>query len=183
VPPDYFNATGQLWGMPVYDWKAMADSNYKWWVDRIRRNMQFFDVIRLDHFRAFYDFWEVPAAETTAVNGTWQRGPGTALFETFKEQLGSIPFIAEDLGEVSPGVYELRDTLGLPGMNLLQYAFGPDMPVSVHAPHNQVNRSVTYTGTHDNNTTIGWYKHDASGYGALQPAAIRTLSGNQPKCT
>jgi malto-oligosyltrehalose synthase/4-alpha-glucanotransferase len=162
VPPDYFNANGQLWGMPVYDWKALADDNYKWWVDRIRRNMQFFDVIRLDHFRAFYDFWEVPATETTAVNGAWQPGPGAALFETFKQRLGSIPFIAEDLGEVSVGVYELRDTLGLPGMNLLQYAFGADMPVSVHAPHNQVNRSVTYTGTHDNNTTIGWFKNDSS---------------------
>jgi malto-oligosyltrehalose synthase/4-alpha-glucanotransferase len=162
VPPDYFNANGQLWGMPVYDWNALAKTNYRWWVDRIRKNREFFDFIRLDHFRAFYDFWEVPAGETTAINGSWKAGPGTALFDVFKKELGDLPFIAEDLGDVSPGVYTLRDELGLPGMNLLQYAFGTDMPVSVHAPHNHRNHSVTYTGTHDNNTTIGWYKENTS---------------------
>jgi malto-oligosyltrehalose synthase/4-alpha-glucanotransferase len=162
VPPDYFNADGQLWGMPVYDWDALAKTNYHWWVDRIRKNREFFDYIRLDHFRAFYDFWEVPAGETTAINGSWKAGPGTALFNVFEKELGDLPFIAEDLGDVSPGVYTLRDELGLPGMNLLQYAFGTDMPVSVHAPHNHRNHSVTYTGTHDNNTTIGWFKENTS---------------------
>jgi malto-oligosyltrehalose synthase/4-alpha-glucanotransferase len=162
VPPDYFNASGQLWGMPVYDWQALAGTGYKWWVDRIRKNMEYFDVLRLDHFRAFYDYWEVPAGETTAVNGSWQPGPGTALFRVLEEQLGRLPFIAEDLGDVSPGVYALRDELNLPGMNLLQYAFGADMPVSVHIPHNHRNHSVTYTGTHDNNTTAGWFTQDAT---------------------
>jgi malto-oligosyltrehalose synthase/4-alpha-glucanotransferase len=162
VPPDYFNTDGQLWGMPVYNWEALRETNYRWWVDRIRKNREFFDYIRLDHFRAFYDFWEVPAGETTAINGSWQAGPGAALFNAFQKELGDLPFIAEDLGDVSPGVYTLRDELRLPGMNLLQYAFGADMPVSVHAPHNHRNHSVTYTGTHDNNTTIGWYKENTT---------------------
>jgi malto-oligosyltrehalose synthase/4-alpha-glucanotransferase len=162
VPPDYFNADGQLWGMPVYRWDVLKKSGYAWWVQRMKKNRAFFDVIRLDHFRAFYDYWEVPASERTAVNGQWKAGPGADLFEAFRKALGELPFIAEDLGEVSPGVYELRDELGLPGMNLLQYAFGPDMPVSMHAPHNHTGHSVTYTGTHDNNTTLGWFKTDAS---------------------
>jgi malto-oligosyltrehalose synthase/4-alpha-glucanotransferase len=162
VPPDYFNADGQLWGMPVYNWQQLAATNYSWWVNRIRKNREFFDLIRLDHFRAFYDFWEVPAGEKTAVNGTWQAGPGAALFRAIAKELGELPFVAEDLGEVSPGVYALRDELRLPGMNVLQYAFGADMPVSIHIPHNHLNHSVTYTGTHDNNTTIGWFNENAS---------------------
>ncbi|MDB5010616.1 MAG: malto-oligosyltrehalose synthase, partial [Mucilaginibacter sp.] len=162
VPPDYFNTGGQLWGMPVYDWENLAKTNYGWWVDRIRKNMEFFDVVRLDHFRAFYDYWEVPAGEENAINGTWKFGPGTELFKTLKNELGDIPFIAEDLGDVSQGVYDLRDELNLPGMNLLQYAFGADMPVSIHIPHNHIINSVTYTGTHDNNTTKGWFKQNSS---------------------
>jgi 4-alpha-glucanotransferase len=126
------------------------------------KNRAFFDVIRLDHFRAFYDYWEVPATEKTAIAGQWQAGPGADIFEVFKQALGELPFIAEDLGEVSAGVYQLRDQIGLPGMNLLQYGFGVDMPVSVHVPHNHVPNSVTYTGTHDNNTTLGWFQTDAS---------------------
>jgi malto-oligosyltrehalose synthase/4-alpha-glucanotransferase len=162
VPPDYFNTGGQLWGMPVYDWDNLAKSKYKWWVDRIRKNKEFFDVVRLDHFRAFYDFWEVPAGEETAKNGSWQLGPGTALFKTLNQELGHLPFIAEDLGDVSPGVYALRDELNLPGMKQLQYAFGADMPVSIHTPHNYITNTVAYTGTHDNNTTVGWFKQNAA---------------------
>jgi len=162
VPPDYFNSSGQLWGMPVYDWQEHERTGYQWWQSRLSKNLQFFDLVRLDHFRAFYDFWEVPADETTAINGAWQPGPGAALFKAFDGSLQNLPFIAEDLGDISDGVYQLRDQLGLPGMNVLQYAFGPEMPVSVHAPHNHKNHSVTYTGTHDNNTLVGWFRKDAS---------------------
>jgi malto-oligosyltrehalose synthase/4-alpha-glucanotransferase len=161
VPPDYFNADGQLWGMPVYRWEVLKNSGYAWWVQRMKKNRAFFDVVRLDHFRAFYDYWEVPAAEKTAVNGQWRPGPGTDIFEVFRQELGELPFIAEDLGDVNAGVYQLRDKIGLPGMNLLQYGFGDDMPVSVHVPHNHLTNSVTYTGTHDNNTTLGWFQTDA----------------------
>lgn len=162
VPPDYFNDQGQLWGMPVYDWAALKNAGYDWWVRRLRKNMQFFDLLRLDHFRAFYDYWEVPASENTAINGSWQSGPGADLFQTLSNELGKLPFIAEDLGDITPGVYQLRDSLGLPGMNVLQYAFGPDMPVSPYAPHNHKNHSVTYTGTHDNNTAAGWFRQNAT---------------------
>ena len=162
VPPDYFSASGQLWGMPVYNWQAHERTGYQWWVSRLRKNLQFFDLLRLDHFRAFYDFWEVPAGEKTAINGNWQPGPGAGLFRAFDPNLKDLPFIAEDLGDISDGVYLLRDELQLPGMNVLQYAFGKDMPVTVHAPHNHKNHSLTYTGTHDNNTATGWFRQDAS---------------------
>ncbi|MEZ2335307.1 malto-oligosyltrehalose synthase [Mucilaginibacter sp. RCC_168] len=162
VPPDYFNANGQLWDMPVYRWDKLESTGYSWWIDRMKKNREFFDLIRLDHFRAFYDYWEVPVGESVAINGSWKPGPGSAIFDAFKQSLGGLPFIAEDLGDVSQGVYELRDKIGLAGMNLLHYAFGDDMPVSVHIPHNHVVNSVTYTGTHDNNTTLGWYKENTT---------------------
>jgi malto-oligosyltrehalose synthase/4-alpha-glucanotransferase len=162
VPPDYFNDSGQLWGMPVYNWQAHVRDGYQWWTRRLSKNLQFFDLVRLDHFRAFYDFWEVPATEKTAINGSWQEGPRAALFRAFDPLIKDLPFIAEDLGDISAGVYRLRDELKLPGMNVLQYAFGPDMPITVHAPHNHKNHSFTYTGTHDNNTAVGWFRLDAS---------------------
>ncbi|SDE96119.1 4-alpha-glucanotransferase/malto-oligosyltrehalose synthase,TIGR02401 [Mucilaginibacter pineti] len=175
VPPDYFNENGQLWGMPVYRWDKLKSTGYGWWIDRIKRNRAFFDVIRLDHFRAFNDYWEVPATETIAVNGCWKAGPGVAIFDVFKKVLDGLPFIAEDLGKVGTEVYELRNKLGLPGMNVLQFAFGADMPVSVHAPHNHMPNSVTYTGTHDNNTSRGWYKEDLTATErALLAAYLRT---------
>jgi malto-oligosyltrehalose synthase/4-alpha-glucanotransferase len=162
VPPDYFNADGQLWGMPVFNWDALEKTGYQWWINRIRRNMDHFDLIRLDHFRAFSEYWEVPAGNTTTINGTWQPGPGAKLFKAFKQQFGRLPFVAEDLGEITPDVYQLRDEFKLPGMKILQFAFGNDMPASVHAPHNHQANAVVYTGTHDNNTLQGWYREESN---------------------
>jgi malto-oligosyltrehalose synthase/4-alpha-glucanotransferase len=162
VPPDYFNSDGQLWGMPVFNWETLKQTGYQWWFNRMRRNMEYFDLLRLDHFRAFSKYWEVTAGESTAINGTWQPGPGANFFKTVKKELGDLPFVAEDLGEITPDVYQLRDQFNLPGMRVMQFAFGDDMPVSVHTPYNHAQNSVPYTGTHDNNTIQGWYKHDSS---------------------
>ncbi|UOE52081.1 malto-oligosyltrehalose synthase [Mucilaginibacter sp. SMC90] len=160
VPPDYFNAGGQLWNMPVYNWPEHKATDYAWWINRMKKNEEMYDLVRLDHFRGFYDFWEVPASEKNAIRGLWQSGPGAEMLHSLKKELGGMPFIAEDLGDINDGVYRLRDRFKLPGMNVLQYAFGNDMPVSVHAPHNHIPNSVTYTGTHDNNTTLGWFNKD-----------------------
>ncbi len=160
VPPDYFNEDGQLWGMPVFKWDVLKEGGYAWWVRRIRKNMELYDVLRLDHFRAFADFWRVPAGEETAKNGEWLDGPGADFFNVMNKELGDLPFIAEDLGEVSDAVYVLRDDFMLPGMKVLQFAFGDDMPRSTFIPHNYVPNMVAYTGTHDNNTTRGWYRND-----------------------
>lgn len=162
VPPDYFNSDGQLWGMPIFNWDALKETGYRWWISRMRRNMEYFDLLRLDHFRAFSKYWEVAAGETTAINGTWQPGPGSDFFEAVKNALGALPFVAEDLGEITPDVYQLRDKFNLPGMRVMQFAFGDDMPVSVHIPYNHTPNAVTYTGTHDNNTIQGWYTHDTN---------------------
>lgn len=161
VPPDYFSAEGQLWGMPVYNWDVLKQQNYSWWLQRIRKNLEYFDLIRLDHFRAFSAYWEVPGGEQTAVKGTWKPGPGANLFNSIKADLGRLPFVAEDLGEIDESVYQLRDEFGLPGMKVLQFAFGSDMPQSDHIPHNYGTNSFAYTGTHDNNTLKGWYMQDA----------------------
>ncbi|MGI4020909.1 MAG: malto-oligosyltrehalose synthase [Janthinobacterium lividum] len=161
VPPDYFNADGQLWGMPVFCWDALKASNYAWWVQRIRKNMELFDMLRLDHFRAFADYWEVPAAEKTAINGEWKTGPGSDFFKILEKEFVKLPFVAEDLGEITDAVYHLRDEFKLPGMKVLQFAFGDDMPGSIHIPHNYPQNSFAYTGTHDNNTITGWFTKDA----------------------
>lgn len=155
VPPDYFSETGQLWGMPTYNWHAIARNNYKWWLDRLRRNLKLFDLLRIDHFRAFAEYWQIPAGEDTAINGEWLSGPGIAFFEAVKKSLGSLPFVAEDLGDNMAPVYKLRDEIGLPGMKVLQFAFGGSI---VDRPHNHTENSIVYTGTHDNNTTVGWYR-------------------------
>jgi malto-oligosyltrehalose synthase/4-alpha-glucanotransferase len=162
VPPDYFSAEGQLWGMPVYCWDVLKETNYAWWIKRIKKNLEYFDLIRLDHFRAFADYWEVPAGEQTAINGKWKQGPGTDFFECVKKELGSLPFVAEDLGNINKAVYGLRDAFGLPGMKVLQFGFDNTMPFSDHIPHNYTENSFAYTGTHDNNTIMGWYKEDIS---------------------
>jgi len=162
VPPDYFSADGQLWGMPVYKWDVLKKDDYKWWISRIGKNLEYFDLIRLDHFRAFADFWEVPAGEKTAINGTWKLGPGNDFFNAVEKKLGHLPLIAEDLGDMNDLVYNLRDDFKLPGMKVLQFAFDQQMQHSIHIPHNHVENSFVYTGTHDNNTTSGWYDKNTS---------------------
>ena len=161
VPPDDFSADGQLWGMPVFNWEKHREENYNWWAGRLKKNVELFDIVRLDHFRAFSAYWEVPAGEQTAKNGQWIQGPGASFFEAMQEQLGELPFVAEDLGEIDAPVYELRDQFRLPGMKVLQFAFGNDMNRSVHIPHNYSENFIVYTGTHDNNTTRGWFTQEA----------------------
>lgn len=162
VPPDYFNNNGQLWGMPVFRWNILRRQGYKWWINRLRRNLELFDEVRLDHFRAFAGYWEVPATEKTAKHGGWKKGPGIDLFEKLKHEFPNMPFVAEDLGEITPDVYELRDRYALPGMKVLQFAFGGEVATSGHIPHNYDENFFVYTGTHDNNTTVGWFKKEAS---------------------
>jgi 4-alpha-glucanotransferase len=157
VPPDYFSATGQLWGNPLYRWDALAQQDYRWWIERLRAVFSLVDVVRLDHFRGFAAFWEVPASEETAINGAWVPGPGAALFEAARAALGDLPIIAEDLGVITPDVEELRDGFGFPGMKVLQFAFGGS-PDAEYLPHNYGRRCVVYTGTHDNDTTLGWWR-------------------------
>jgi 4-alpha-glucanotransferase len=163
VPPDYFNEDGQLWGMPIFNWEEMKRQRYRWWIKRFRKNMEMFDLIRLDHFRAFVEYWEVAATEKTAKKGSWNPGPGAHIFEAIKKELGSLPFVAEDLGDIDDTVYELRDRFNFPGMKVLQFAFSDNMAKSDHIPHNYSPNFIVYTGTHDNNTTVGWYCKDMDG--------------------
>jgi 4-alpha-glucanotransferase len=156
VPPDYFSRTGQLWGNPLYRWEVMAASDYAWWMQRLRTTQQMVDMIRLDHFRGFEAYWEVPASEPTAINGRWVQGPGLAFFETLRRTLGDLPIVAEDLGLITPEVRRLRVALRLPGMRVLQFGFGGDPHDNEHAPHNYSRDCVVYSGTHDNNTSRGW---------------------------
>jgi 4-alpha-glucanotransferase len=162
VPPDAFSDDGQLWGMPVYRWDVLKEQNYDWWVERFQRNKELFDLIRLDHFRAFADYWEVPAGETTARNGQWKPGPGADFFQSMENQLGDLPFVAEDLGDINEAVFQLRDQFQMPGMKVLHFAFDEDMPRSEYIPHNYKQNFFVYTGTHDNNTTRGWFRQDSS---------------------
>lgn len=157
VPPDYFSETGQLWGNPLYDWDHLKKNNFSWWIDRLKQNLELYDVIRLDHFRGFSACWAVPAGETTAVNGKWVKTPGRQLFKAVFEQLGEFPIIVEDLGDIDEDVKKLRDQFRFAGMKVLQFAFygGTDQEF---LPHNYENTNcVVYTGTHDNDTTLGWY--------------------------
>ena len=156
VPPDYFSRTGQLWGNPLYRWEVMAASDYAWWLRRLRTMSEMVDIIRLDHFRGFEAYWEVPAANDTAVNGRWVEGPGAAFFEKVHAVLGDLPIVAEDLGLITPEVRALRERFGLPGMRVLQFGFGGDLRTNEHCPHNYTRDCVVYTGTHDNNTSVGW---------------------------
>lgn len=160
VPPDYFNNNGQLWGMPTFRWNILEKQNYDWWIKRLQKNMQMFDVLRLDHFRAFANYWEVSAGQPTAKHGKWKQGPGTHFFKTVKSVLGDVKFVAEDLGDVDKNVFQLRDDYALPGMKILQFAFGATMSDSDYIPHNYTSNFVAYTGTHDNNTTVGWFTKD-----------------------
>ena len=157
VPPDYFSATGQLWGNPIYNWDALAKTGYAWWVRRMRGAFEMFDVVRIDHFRGFEAYWEVPGDDTTAVNGQWVPGPGAALFTAITNALGPLPIVAENLGVITPAVEALREQFGYPGMSILQFAFGGDDQASNFRPHTYPRDRVVYTGTHDNDTAIGWW--------------------------
>jgi 4-alpha-glucanotransferase len=163
VPPDYFSATGQRWGNPLYRWDVMRSRGYAWWKERFRRTLELVDVARIDHFRGFESYWEVPGHEETALNGRWMPGPGADLFRSLEAELGPLPLIAEDLGIITEEVEALRDGLELPGMRVLHFAFGDaeDAHLNPHLPANHPPRSVAYTGTHDNDTSVGW--HAAAG--------------------
>jgi 4-alpha-glucanotransferase len=162
VPPDAFSKTGQRWGNPLYDWDRMAKTGYRWWLDRFKATLELVDTVRLDHFRGFAAYWSVPASEETAMNGTWVPGPGRALFDALAAELGPIPMIVEDLGEITPDVIALRQELEFPGMKVLQFAFGDDVRgvpkgENPYLPHNYEPNYAVYTGTHDNDTTVGWF--------------------------
>ena len=174
VPPDYFSKTGQLWGNPLYDWAAMEQQNYGWWVERFRSMLDLFDIIRVDHFRGFEAAWHVPTGEKTAVHGTWIKAPGERLFDAVFAALGKLPIIAEDLGVITPEVTALRERYGFPGMKILQFAFDSG-PSNAYLPHNHQKNSVIYTGTHDNDTTLGWY-HALS---ESQKARVNTYVGSR----
>lgn len=156
VPPDYFSVTGQRWGNPLYNWETMAHRGYRWWKERLSHVLRQVDVVRLDHFRGFEAHWEIPASEPTAVAGCWHPGPGHAFFQSLRDELGELPILAEDLGLITPEVTALRQDFGLPGMRILQFAFGGD-PANPYLPHNFEHHTVAYTGTHDNDTTVGWW--------------------------
>ncbi|RYU92178.1 malto-oligosyltrehalose synthase [Mucilaginibacter terrigena] len=160
VPPDYFNENGQRWGMPIFNWDKLKATGYHWWIERIRKNLEWYDMLRLDHFRAFAAYWEIAAEEETAINGKWVAGPGADLFNALKTEFGKIPFVAEDLGDIDEAVHALRNEFELPGMKVLQFAFGDDMPQSAYIPHHHAENYLVYTGTHDNNTTLGWFRGD-----------------------
>jgi len=164
VPPDYFSATGQLWGNPLYNWEVMAKDNYAWWAERFRVMLNLVDIVRLDHFRGFEAYWEIPAGEKTAINGKWVKGPDKAFFKAIQKSLGHLPFIAEDLGVITPPVEDLRDSFGFPGMKVLQFAFD-DTSANAFLPHNHIANSVVYTGTHDNQTSLSWFDD--------RPAAVK----------
>jgi 4-alpha-glucanotransferase len=162
VPPDYFSPEGQRWGNPIYRWDAMAANGYQWWTDRMRRTLERVDLVRLDHFRGFDAYWQIPADTETAVNGEWVDGPGASFFEALEDELGALPVVAEDLGVITDSVEALRDAFGFPGMAVLQFAFEDD-PSNEFLPHNYRRNLVAYPGTHDNNTTVGWWNEDLSG--------------------
>jgi 4-alpha-glucanotransferase len=177
VPPDYFSATGQRWGNPLYRWDVLAEQGFAWWVDRIRRAQSLYDIIRLDHFRGFEAFWAIPAENETAENGEWIKAPGAELFQRLRDVLGDLPFIAEDLGIITPEVDALREQFNLPGMRILQFGFS-DRGAHNYLPHRYVPNTVVYTGTHDNNTTLGWWDHEAT---KAEKDAVKTYLGTSKK--
>lgn len=163
VPPDYFSETGQLWGNPLYRWDVMRDTRYRWWVERMRINLELFDIVRIDHFRGLVAYWEVPASEDTAVNGQWVDGPGEDFFNTLLLRFPGLPVIAEDLGTITRDVRELLMRLEIPGMRVLLFGFGDDFPSGPYLPHNYVKNCLATTGTHDTNTVRGWFEKEATG--------------------
>jgi len=172
VPPDYFSATGQLWGNPLYNWDRMRETSFAWWIDRLRASFVLFDLVRLDHFRGFAACWEVPASDENAIGGTWVEVPGGEMFEAVLEALGPVEIVAEDLGVITPDVDALRDRFGFPGMRVLQFGFSTD-GTNLHLPHNHATNSVCYTGTHDNDTTVGWFRAHRGGATGKERAYVR----------
>jgi len=173
VPPDYFSATGQLWGNPLYRWDALARSGYRWWIHRLAATLATVDIIRLDHFRGFEAYWAIPASETTAVNGRWIKGPGGAFLEAAVNALGELPLVAENLGVITPEVEAIRNQFGFPGMSILQFAFGNDPQAPSFRPHNYSRAHVAYTGTHDCDTTVGWWTSSGKGESTRTAEDIR----------
>jgi 4-alpha-glucanotransferase len=171
VPPDYFSKTGQLWGNPIYAWEKMRADGFAWWIERVRHTLKTVDIVRVDHFRGFAAAWEVPGSDRTAENGRWVNVPGKELFDALKNALGDLPFWAEDLGVITPDVEELRDRFGFPGMRILQFAFGGDTK-NHDLPHNYIKNCVAYTGTHDNDTTVGWFRSEAGAGSTRDEAQI-----------
>ncbi|TVM00087.1 MAG: 4-alpha-glucanotransferase [Candidatus Brocadia sp. WS118] len=162
VPPDYFSTTGQRWGNPVYNWDILKATGYSWWLKRIEYNLKLYDIVRLDHFRGFVSYWEIPASEKTAIHGKWVDAPVKDFFNILYRHFPSLPIIAEDLGTITPDVREIITTFGIPGMKVILFAFGDDLPKNPYIPHNYIHHCIVYTGTHDNNTVKGWFKKEAS---------------------
>jgi 4-alpha-glucanotransferase len=173
VPPDYFSATGQLWGNPIYNWPAMKQDGYQWWIERFRAALRLYDIMRIDHFRGFEAYWDVPGTDPTAMNGQWVKGPGAELFAAVQGKLGDLPIIAENLGVITPEVEVIRHQFGFPGMAILQFAFGNDPQGPSFRPHNYVCELVAYTGTHDNDTVIGWWMSRGSGDSIRTPEDVK----------
>ena len=173
VPPDYFSATGQLWGNPLYRWDRLAETGYRWWCDRVRMALSLLDLLRLDHFRGFEAYWEVPADQPTAIVGRWVKGPGADLLLALQAALGDLPLVAENLGVITPEVEALRHRFDLPGMAVLMFAFGDDPQAQSFRPHNYGRNLVAYTGTHDNDTVMGWWKGAGPGASTRTVEAVR----------
>jgi 4-alpha-glucanotransferase len=173
VPPDYFSVTGQLWGNPIYRWKRMQEDGFAWWIARFRSALALFDCVRLDHFRGFESYWEVPANETTAINGRWVQAPGEALLSALEKEFGELPIVAENLGVITPPVERLRHRFNLPGMSILQFAFGTDPQGPSFRPHNYTRDLVAYTGSHDNDTAQGWWTSSSGADSTRTPEDVR----------
>jgi 4-alpha-glucanotransferase len=172
VPPDYFSATGQCWGNPLYRWGMLRRTGYRWWIDRFRATFALVDVVRVDHFRGFEACWQIPAGEPTAVKGRWVKGPGAAFFRAVEAALGKLPIVAENLGVITPEVEAIRERFGFPGMAILQFAFGTDPQAASFLPHNYGRSLVAYTGTHDNDTTVGWWTSAGAGASTRTAAEV-----------
>ena len=172
VPPDYFSATGQLWGNPIYNWPLLKETGYRWWIERFRSALMLYDIVRIDHFRGFEAYWEVPGNEKTAINGRWIKAPGAELFRVLQAELGELPIIAENLGVITPEVEAIRHEFGYPGMAILQFAFGNDPQGPSFRPHNYPREVVAYTGTHDNDTTVGWWNSTGAGDSVRTPEDV-----------
>lgn len=180
-PPDYFSKTGQRWGNPVYDWAKLKHDKYRWWASRIGHNLELFDVLRIDHFRGFSSFWQIPAHEKLAVFGRWVKGPGPSLFKALQLRFKNLPLIAEDLGEITPDVTSLMRQFKFPGMRVLLFGFGGDVKTNPHVPANFPIHSVVYTGTHDNNTIQGWYRSEAKPHEKARIAKVLGVRGISAK--